>query len=215
MMSSYSIILADDHVMVRQGIKRIIEDTPDLQVVAEVSDGYELLETLKDLPVNLVIMDISMPTLSGIEATKTIKHGFPDLKVLILTMHKSQELLNLAVAAGADGYLLKEDVARELLNAIATIQQGGVYISRLLTPQVTDYYVRSLRKTAASPTEALTKREQEVLKLIAAGKSSKEIAKILFLSLRTVQNHRTNILRKLNLNKSTDLVKYALLHGYL
>lgn len=213
-MSPYAIVLADDHAMVRQGIKRILEEERGLQVVAEVSDGLELLELLPSLSVDMVIMDIGMPSLSGIEATKSIKQSRPEIKVLILTMHKSNEFLNLAFSAGADGYLLKEDVAKELLAAIEKIRHDSTYISPLLAPFVADFYVRSRRKELPkSPYDLLTKREIEILKLIAQGKSGKEIAELLFLSHRTVQNHRTSILRKLKLHKSTDLVKYALLHG--
>jgi DNA-binding NarL/FixJ family response regulator len=212
-MSRCLIVLADDHVMVRQGIRTIIEENPDMEVVAEASDGSELLEVLRNITAHLAILDITMPTISGIEAMKRIKAIYPQLKVLILTMHKGKELLEEAFAAGANGYLLKEDAPRELLNAIRTIQQGEVYVSPLIVPHLKDFYVQ--RHQNVNRPDLLTARETEVLKLISEGKSSKEIAAILFLSIRTVDNHRANIMRKLNMNKNTDLFKYALSKGYI
>ncbi len=213
MMSPYRIVLADDHVLVRQGIRKLIEESPDLQVVGEASDGSELLELLRNVKADLAILDITMPNISGIEATQRVKAIYPGLKVLILTMHKGRELLEHAIAAGANGYLLKEDAPRELLNAIKTIQQGEVYISPLIVPYLKEFYVQRHRKV--NQPDLLTARETEVLKLVAEGKSSKEIAAILCLSIRTVDNHRSNIMRKLNITKNTDLVKYALSMGYI
>jgi DNA-binding NarL/FixJ family response regulator len=213
MMSPCRIVLADDHVLVRQGIRKLIEESPDLQVVGEASDGSELLELLRNVKADLAILDITMPNISGIEATQRVKAIYPGLKVLILTMHKGRELLEHAIAAGANGYLLKEDAPRELLNAIITIQQGEVYMSPLIVPYLKEFYVQRHRKV--NQPDLLTARETEVLKLVAEGKSSKEIAAMLCLSIRTVDNHRSNIMRKLNITKNTDLVRYALSMGYI
>ena len=213
MMSRYLIVLADDHVMVRQGIRRIVEDNPEFQVVAEASDGLELFDLLQNAPANLIIADITMPNISGIEATRRLKTLYPEMKVLILTMHKGKELLEHAIAAGADGYLLKEDAPRELMTAIAAIRRGEIYMSPLIVPYIRDLYLRSLRP--ADRPGILSARETEILKLIAEGKSSKEIAAILFLSIRTVDNHRARIMKKLNVNKNIDLVRYALSMGYI
>jgi len=211
----YRIVLAEDHILVREGIKKIIEDFADLKVVGEVSDGLQLLDFLKKLPVNMVILDISMPNLPGIEAAKEIKKNYPEVKVLILTMHKKKEYLNDALAAGADGYLLKEDAAKELLSAVKKIRQGEIYVSPLLSAELANLYAQTRRQAPAAPSRAiLTSREIEIIKLIAEGKSSKEIAAVLFLSFRTIQNHRSKIMRKLNLKKNTDLVKYAIQMGY-
>jgi DNA-binding NarL/FixJ family response regulator len=213
-MSMYRIVLAEDHVLVREGIKKIIEGIPGLQVVGEVGDGLELLELLKGLPVDMVILDITMPSLPGIEATREIKKAYPAVKVLILTMHKKKEYLNNAIAAGVDGYLLKEDAPKELLTAMDTIREGMIYVSPLLSSDLANLYFQSQRHHAAEPAAPLSAREIEIIKLIAEGKSSKEIAEILFLSFRTIQNHRTKIMRKLNLKKNTDLVRYAIREGY-
>jgi DNA-binding NarL/FixJ family response regulator len=213
-MMMYKIVLAEDHVLVREGIKKIIEAFPDLKVVGEVGDAPQLLELLKSLPVDMVILDISMPSLPGIEVTREIKQTYPIVKVLILTMHKKREYLHNAMAAGVDGYLLKEDAPKELLNAINKIRQGMLYVSPLLASDLASLYVQGHRRDEAESPVVLTPREIEIIKMIAEGKSSKEIAEILFLSFRTIQNHRTKIMRKLNLKKNTDLVRYAIRKGY-
>ena len=211
----YHIVLAEDHALVREGIKKIVEDFADLQVVGEVGDALQLLEILKTLRTDLVILDISMPGMPGIVAAKEIKRHYPEVKILILTMHKKKEYLNDAIAAGADGYLLKEDVAKELGSAIDRIRQGKIYISPLLSNELTSLFVQSRREAPEIPEEPLTVREIEIIKLIAEGKSSREIAAQLFLSFRTIQNHRTRIMRKLSLKKNTDLVKYAIQMGFI
>jgi DNA-binding NarL/FixJ family response regulator len=212
-MIMYKIVLAEDHILVREGIKKIIEGIPGLQVVGEVGDGSELLRLLKKLPVDMVILDITMPTLSGIEATREIKQANPAVKVLILTMHKKKDYLHNAIASGVDGYLLKEDAPKELLSAIEKIRKGMIYVSPLLAGDLVNLYVQSQRQEVAEPGEPLTPREIEITK-DAEGKSSKEMAEILFLSFRTIQNHRAKIMKKLNLKKNTDLVKYAIQKGY-
>ena len=217
MAGSYRILLADDHVMFRRGIRRIIQSIGDVEVVGEASDGFELLELLKKTSPQLVILDISMPNLRGLEATREIKIINPAVKVLILTMHKDKEYLYHAFSAGAEGYLLKEDADSELISAIDTLRRGGTYISPLLSTQLADLFMQKSRPGAeqmTSPREPLTTREREIIKLIAEGKSSKEVADLLFISSRTVQHHRANIMRKLNLKKTADLVKYALQKGY-
>jgi DNA-binding NarL/FixJ family response regulator len=213
-MIMYRIILAEDHILVREGIKKIIEAIPGLQVVGEVGDGSELLRLLKKLPVDMVILDITMPSLSGIEATREIKQVNSAVKVLILTMHKKKDYLHNAIASGVDGYLLKEDAPKELLKAIEKIRKGMIYVSPLLAGDLVNLYVQSQRQEEAEPGEPLSPREIEIIKMIAEGKSSKEMAKILFLSFRTIQNHRAKIMKKLNLKKNTDLVKYAIQKGY-
>ncbi|MDI6853473.1 MAG: response regulator transcription factor [Deltaproteobacteria bacterium] len=215
-MSLYNIILAEDHALVRQGIRRILEDDPKLNVVGEAEDGFELLEVVRQKNADMIILDITMPNLSGIEATKRLKANYPDIKILILTMHKGSESLSNAMASGADGYILKENASQDLIRAIRTLQEGGTYISPSLFPYLEEFFIQSHRGSHPfSDNNSLSGREIEIIKLIAEGKSSKEIAEILCLSYRTIQNHRTNILRKLNLTKSTDLVRYALRKGYI
>jgi DNA-binding NarL/FixJ family response regulator len=211
----YKIVLAEDHVLVREGIKKIIEAFPGFEVVGEVGDGPDLMQLLQRLPVDMVILDISMPSLPGIEATREIKQTYPTVKVLILTMHKKKEYLYNAMTAGVDGYLLKEDAPKELLNAVEKIRQGMIYVSPLLASDLADLYVQGQRPGEGEEEMPLSAREIEIIKMIAEGKSSKEIAEILYLSFRTIQNHRAKIMKKLNLKKNTDLVKYAIHKGYV
>lgn len=217
MASPFTILLADDHVMFRRGIRGLLQGIKDVEVVGEASNGFELIELLKKTTPQLVILDISMPNLRGLEATREIKIINSDIKVLILTMHKDQEYLYHAFAAGAEGYLLKEDADSELISAIDTLRKGGTYISPLLAPQLADLLIQKTRPNSeqtAGPGETLTTREREIIKLIAEGKSSKEVAQLLYISSRTVQHHRANIMRKLNFKKTADLVKYAVQKGY-
>ena len=213
-MSSYNIALADDHVLLRDGIKRIIEESPDLRVVAEASDGLELLRVLKQHDVDMVLLDISMPGLRGIEAVREVKISFPSIKVLILTMHKKKEYIRHAFSAGADGYLLKEATGDELFDAISTIRKGENYVSNAFSKELIIELLQLYRTGGKLETEVLTTREREVLKLIAEGKSSKEIADLLFISIYTVNNHRAKIIKKLGMKKTADLVRYAIRKGY-
>ena len=218
MAGPYKILLADDHVMFRRGIRSLIQGMHNVEVVGEAGDGLELLGLLRDIHPDLVILDISMPKLRGLEATREIKSLEPGVKVLILSMHKEREYLYQALTAGAEGYLLKEDADGELISAIETLRKGGTFISPLLSTQMADIFVDKFQaggEPAMAPAEPLTTREREIVKLIAEGKSSKEIGELLFISSRTVQHHRANIMRKLNLKKTADLVKYALQKNYV
>lgn len=214
-MGSYNIVLADDHVLLRDGIKRIIEESQDLRIVAEASDGFELLRVLKQYDVDMVLLDISMPGLRGIEAAREIKISHPDIKVLILTMHKKKEYVRYAFSAGADGYLLKEATGDELFDAIGAIRNGENYVSNAFSKELTSELIQLYRSGGKLKAEVLTHREKEVLKLIAEGKSSKEIAELLFISIYTVNNHRAKIIKKLGLKKTADLVRYAIREGYV
>ncbi len=213
-MKNYDILLADDHVMFRQGIKRVIEESDDLKIVGEVGNGLELLEFLKNRPVDMVILDISMPGMRGIEATREAKVIRPDIKVLILTMHNNTEYVQHSIKAGADGYLIKENSDTELLTAINKVLQGDRYISHALSLELADNFLRKGRQDSKHPFDRLTIREREVLKLIAEGKSSRDVAELLFISPRTAEHHRANIRKKLGIRSTADLTKYALRKGY-
>lgn len=213
-MKRYGILLADDHVMFRQGIKRIIEESDNLKIVGEVGDGLELLEFLKNRSVDMVLLDISMPNMRGIEATREAKVIRPDIKVLILTIHKNTEYVQHSIKAGADGYLIKEESDTELLTAINKVLQGDRYISHTLSLELADNFPRKERKDFKDPFDRITIREREVLKLIAEGKSSKGIAELLFISPRTAEHHRANIRKKLGIKSTAALTKYAIKKGY-
>jgi DNA-binding NarL/FixJ family response regulator len=214
-MEPYRLVIADDHAMFRQGIKKILQENRDLKVVGEATDGLELINLLKKIAPDVVILDISMPTIRGIEATREIKSVHPDIKILILTMHKRKEYLYHCLAAGAEGYLLKEDADTELYAAIKKVKEGGVYISPILSEELTDDFVQMCRGDLKIPSDKLTSRERQVVKLIAEGKKNKEIAEILCISIRTVENHRANIMKKLKLRNTSELVKYAIREKYV
>jgi DNA-binding NarL/FixJ family response regulator len=208
-MGAYTVVLADDHAMFREGIRKIIERMEDVRVDGEAGDGLELLQLLKDSCPNLVILDLSMPNLRGLEAIREIKRAYPQVKVLVLTMHKKKEFIRQVLRDGADGFLLKEDAGGELLRAVETIRRGEKFLSPLLSDILTSLFLEKDRK------EILTMREREVLKLLAEGKTSKEIAEALFISPYTVRRHRTNIMEKLNAKSLADLLKYAISWDYI
>jgi DNA-binding NarL/FixJ family response regulator len=210
----YQIVLADDHLMFRQGIKRIIEESEGLVVVGEAGDGLELLEILKKSTPDMVILDISMPKLRGLEATLEIKAMYPEVKILILTMHKNREYLMQALSARTDGYLLKEDTDTQLIAAIESIRQGKIFLSPLISKDLTSNLIDFINRSGKPYEGTLSIREKEVLTLLSEGKSSKEIAELLFISPRTVEHHRASINRKLNIQNIVDLVKYAIREGY-
>jgi DNA-binding NarL/FixJ family response regulator len=214
-MTPYRILLADDHVMLREGIRKIINETKGMEVVAEASDGLELLSLLKQNPVDMVILDISMPRLRGIEAAQEIRKIHPQVKTLFLSMYKTKEYLHLALSAGAKGYLLKEDTGSELIHAINAIRNGKTYLSPLISKDIPDDLISICRGDGRLDSDPLTPRERQVLKLIAEGKTSKEIAALLFISIHTVNNHRKNIKKKLQILKNADMVKYAIQQGYV
>ena len=216
-MNPYRLIVADDHAMFRRGLRRILEKDPEIQIVEETGDGLELLSLLKHVTADLVILDISMPGMRGIEAIHEIRKGFPGVRILVLTMHKEREFLHQALVAGAQGYLLKEDTDAALFSAIERIRQGKTYLSPNLAVGMDPEWIKTLQGDSPPSTqqELFTTREKEVLKLIAEGKSSKQIGDLLFISFRTVNRHRSSIMQKLHMNKSTDLVKYAIENGYI
>jgi DNA-binding NarL/FixJ family response regulator len=208
-MTPYRIVLVDDHPLLRGAIKKCLAEIPDLEVVGEAGDGLELLELLKQSVPDLILLDISMPRFNGILAAGEIKRRYPGVKILILTMIKVREFLHQALQIGVDGYLLKENAFADLITAIRTIQQGKRYLSPLLSDQILQIMAEKIK-----PSGLLTKREISVLQLLSEGKSNREIAGLLFISIHTVNSHRSNIKKKLNLKKTADLVKYALHKGH-
>jgi DNA-binding NarL/FixJ family response regulator len=213
-MTPYRIILADDHAMMRDGIKTLIQATPGLKVIGEAGDGFELLKVLKTKVPDLIILDVAMPGLRGIEAAHKIRAHYPTVAILFLSMHKSREYLSMAIEAGAKGYLLKENTGAELLVAIDQIRNGKTYLSPFLAQEFSIDLIDICHSATQIQADPLTKREREVLKLIAEGNTSRQIGELLFISQRTVDRHRSNIKKKLNLHRTADLVKYALKRDY-
>lgn len=214
-MAKCSIIIADDHVLIRQGLKKLIEENEALEVVGVAGDGLELLGLLEKATPDMILLDISMPHLRGIEVINEAKRLCPHVKILMITMHKTEQYFLCAMSAGADGYLLKEDSDTELLAAIDTVMEGELYISPFLGEQFSDEVIRQYRENGVFPCETLTNREVEVLKLVAEGLTSKEIADILSISIRTVEHHRANLLKKLELKNTADLIKHAIQNGFI
>jgi DNA-binding NarL/FixJ family response regulator len=213
-MIDYRIILADDHVMMREGIKNMIDGVPGLAVTDEVGDGLKLLRLRKKSQPDMVILDISMPGLRGIEAAREIHSLYPDVHVLILSMHKSEEFLSMALAAGAKGYLLKEDSGDELLQAIDRIRKGETYLSKKLASAFPSAIISICKGTHKAAPDPLTLRERQVLQMIAEGNTDRQISDQLCISVRTVHRHHANIRSKLNLKGTAALVKYAIAQGY-
>ncbi len=213
-MATYRVVLADDHPLLRSGLKRILAEREDIEVVGEARDGIELIKLLKQVIPNLVILDISMPRLRGLEAISEIRSLRPAQDILILTMHR--EFLHEAMKLGANGYLMKDNALDELFAAIDAIRNGRTYISPLFTAQLESDWVQACRGNPEIVSQQpLTTREREVLKLMCEGKSSREIAELLFISLRTVEHHRTNMMEKLRLKKTIDLIKYGVSKGFV
>jgi DNA-binding NarL/FixJ family response regulator len=213
MLEPYRILLAEDHIIFRELIKKSLKETDGLEVVGDVSDGLVLLESLETLNPQMVILDISLPSLSGLDAARKIKASHPDIKILMLTMHKSKDHLTQALNLGVDGYLLKEDAFRDLLTAIGMIRGGKPYISKLLFQQALESFLQKPRGKPKDP-DSLTPREIEVLKYFGGGKSNKEIASSLLISESTVRIHLKNIKDKLHTKTNVELIRYALKHGY-
>ncbi len=216
-MTTYRILLADDHAMFREGLKLVLGQRPEFAVAGEASDGLELLALLKHGPApDLVILDISMPRLRGIEAIREIKSIDDKIKILVLTMHKDERLLCEAFIAGADGYLLKENVTTELFKALDAVLQGAGHVSSLMDRELKGAWINLFRQQkVVMPDDNLSVREKQVLKLVAEGASNKEIAEQLHISVRTVDHHRASLIEKLNLKSTAELIRYAISKSYI
>jgi DNA-binding NarL/FixJ family response regulator len=209
-MRTYRLILADDHAMVRAGVRKLIESQAGLQVIGEAGDGLSLLKMLKKKTPDMVILDIAMPGMRGLEAAREIQNLHPHIHVLILSMHKHEEFVSMALAAGARGFILKEDTGEELLLAIERIRSGGTYLSRNLVAQFQGDILAVCQAPPKKDAATLTARERQVLQLIAEGHKDRQISDLLCISVRTVQRHHANIRAKLNCRHTADLVRFAL-----
>jgi two-component system response regulator NreC len=209
-MNSIRILLADDHGVVRKGLRYLLQKSPEMEVVGEVSDGREAVAMAADLNPDVVVMDIAMPHLNGIEATSQIVKKNPKVGVIILSMHSDETYLVRALTAGAKGYLLKDSAETDLLRAVKTVCSGRPFFSPTIAQTLLeDYLLQLQQRNLQDSYELLTDREKEVLQLLAEGKSNKEVANLLNLSLYTVETHRANLMQKLNLHNTAELVLYA------
>lgn len=209
-MSRIRVLLADDHTILRHGIRALLEDEPDMQVVDEAEDGRAAVEQACALRPDVVVIDIGMPLLNGLEATRQIKQKCPQVGVLVLTMHDDEEYIRQMLAAGASGYVLKDTAGQDLIGAIRTVYKGEAVLSPAITRLIIEDYLRWGDGAGGKEMEELTSREREVLQLIAEGHTNREIAGILCISIKTVQTHRANLMQKLDLHDRADLIKYAI-----
>jgi two-component system response regulator NreC len=210
------VVLADDHRMMREGIRALLERQKDIEVVGEAADGREAVRLATQLSPDLVVMDVSMPLLNGIEATRQIRRDCPKVSILILTVHESEEYVAQLLAAGADGYIIKRAAGDELISAIRAVNQGEAFLHPSVARVVIEDYVRRLKEgEGLGVQDVLTDREREVLQLIAEGYTNREIADLLHVSIKTVQNHRSKIMNKLDLHDRGELIKYAIQQGII
>jgi DNA-binding NarL/FixJ family response regulator len=204
------ILLADDHTLMRSGIRALLEDEPGLTVIGEAEDGRSAVAQACKLRPDVVIMDIAMPLLNGLEATRQIRQQCPRVRVLILSMHDNEEYIRQVLEAGAMGYILKDAAARELISAIRSVYRGEAVLSPAVTRLVIEDYLRWGGTRPQDESDGLSPREREVLQLIAEGYTNKQIAEILSISIKTVQAHRNNLMGKLDLHDRGELIKYAI-----
>jgi DNA-binding NarL/FixJ family response regulator len=211
-MKKIRVLLAEDHTIVRKGLRSLLEDEANIQVVGEAEDGREAVRMTQELLPDVVLMDISMPGLSGLEATRQIKERFPEVNVLVLTRHANEEYVLQILQAGASGYVVKKAAPAELMLAIQAVYRGDSFLSPAISREVIEEYTR---RAGANDYDRLTDREREVLQLIAEGRSNREIAELLHVSMKTVENHRANLMDKLGLRSVAELTRYAIRKGII
>ena len=209
------VLIADDHTIVRSGVRLLLQAEPDIEVVGEALNGDEAVALAASLRPDVVLMDIAMPGMGGLEATRQIKARFPEMHVLVLTMHRSDEYFFEMLKAGASGYVLKGAETNELIGAIRAVARGEVFLYPTMAKQLLQDYLNRLKEGAGLPQPTLTPREREILRLLAEGYSNKEIAERLIVSPSTIHSHRTNLMRKLNLSSRHDLIRYARERGLI
>ncbi len=214
-MAKMRVLIVDDHGIVRAGIRSLLEGQDDIEVAGEASGGEEAISKAKELHPDLVLMDIAMPGMNGIEATRQIKQVLPETCVLVLSMHDDEEFFFPVLRAGASGYILKEAEPQELLYAIRTVHQGHIFLAPAVATALLEGFVTAGPEHPEESYGSLTKREKEVLKLAAGGKTNREMAESLFLSSRTVEKYRQAVMHKLGLNKREELTKYAIRRGLI
>ena len=211
---SITVFLADDHAVVRDGLRFLLEAHQDIQVIGDAANGREAVRQVTELCPDVVVMDIAMPELNGIEAARQVHELCPSTQVVMLSMHSTAEYVFRALHAGARGYLLKESAGIELINAVRTVYGGHRYLSQKISDQMVDEHLRPRGANAvASPLERLSPREREIMQLVVEGQSSAEIARRIFLSPKTVETHRSRLMVKLGVNGLPSLVKFAIQHG--
>jgi DNA-binding NarL/FixJ family response regulator len=214
-MGKITVLVAEDHTIVRKGICSLLEAKAEIEVVGEAEDGREAVDKAEALHPDVVLMDITMPRLNGLEATRQIKRLFPQVKILALTMYTNEEYIQQILQAGASGYVVKQAAPAELISAIQAVYRGDSFLSPTISKTLIEEYLKHSDQTAPPDQTKLTDREREVLQLLAEGNSNRDIAQKLNISIKTVGVHRTNLMEKLGMHSLTDLVKYALRKGII
>jgi DNA-binding NarL/FixJ family response regulator len=215
-MDKIRVLIADDHAILREGLRAILEKSHDIEVVGEAADGRQAVEKCRQLEPDVVLMDVAMPGLGGLEATIEIKSTHPKIKVLVVTQYENKEYVFRFLKAGAAGYVLKKSASTDLISAIRSVYQGGSFLHPDVTQAVIKGYLQQESEDLGKdPYEQLTDREKQVLKLVAEGMSNKQIADLLFVSVKTVMGHRTHLMEKLNLHSRTEVVKFAIRKGLI
>lgn len=208
-MSKIRILIADDHELIRRGLRGLLEAQKGWEVCAEAADGRQAVEKARQTKPDIVVMDVSMPVLNGLEATRQIRKLVPSAEVLILTMHDSEQVVREVLEAGAHGYILKSDAGRDMVAGIESLCRHKPFFTSHVARLVLNGFLKSDGKNTRNETDVLSARERELVQLIAEGKSNKEIADLLKISVKTVETHRTNLMRKLDLHTISDVVRYA------
>lgn len=204
----FNIVLGDDHTLVRQGLRSLL-DREKIQVVAEAADGQEVIRMVEMHHPEIAVIDISMPTLNGIDAARELSRSCPKTKVILLTQHEEEQYLHEALESGVRGYVLKSQVVSDLVDAIRQVSRGGFYLS----PGVSQAVVQAYRSKSQRPSDPLSSRERQVLQLIAEGKSTRDVASLLGISVKTAESHRSRLMKKLDIHETASLVRYAVRRG--
>ena len=212
----HNILIVDDHALMRNGLEAMLASEPDYEVVGVAADGMSAIRSVSELQPDIILMDLTMPRTSGMDAIVQIKRKHPHIKIVALTFHKEDKYIHATLEAGADAYVLKDDSRTELFNALANVATGNNYLSPSIVDKVVAGYLSGGDATSTKPSwEVLTRREREVIKLIAEGKRTKEIAEYLSLSPKTIEKHRTNLMRKLDLHNVSEVTVYAIKNGFV
>jgi len=208
------VLIVDDHTLLRAGLRSLLAQDPNIEIVGEAADGRDAVRAVGQLTPDLVLMDLTMPGMNGIEAVTEIKRRYPEVRILVMTLHKTEDFIHASLRAGADGYILKDATHDELRVAIRSVLQGKTYLSMDVSGKVVSGYLGGGKSASGSSVfDTLTHREREILKLVAEGKSNKYIAEFLSLSVKTVEKHRSNLMKKLDLHNASTLTAYAIEKG--
>lgn len=213
MKQAYKVLIADDHTILREGLRALLDASPEITVIGEASDGHEAVQLANQLSPDVVLIDLSMPRMNGTEAIQLIHKRKPELKIIALTVHRTEEYVRATLDAGANGYVLKDDTRNELISSIHAVAQGKTYLSPSICGQLVNGYLEpNSTHSTSSSWDTLTLREREVIKLIAEGNTNKMIARLLSISVKTVEKHRGNLMKKLSLHSASKITAYAIEH---